>query len=63
LVWWDPQVPDRYLPLQVERLHLAGAKVSVEVRSGGWDVKGVPDDIEVLRAARAPTTSGSLSQQ
>jgi glycogen debranching enzyme len=62
-LWCDPQVPDRYLPLQVERLHLAGAKVSVEVRSGGWDVKGVPDDIEVLRAARAPTTSGSLSQQ
>jgi glycogen debranching enzyme len=61
-LWCDPQVPDRYLPLQVERLHLAGAEVSVEVRSGGWDVKGVPDDIVILREGRAPSTASSSSQ-
>ena len=34
-----PAAPERMLPLRVERIRLAGARVDVEVRADGWTVR------------------------
>jgi glycogen debranching enzyme len=43
-----PTIPGRYLPLRVERLHIAGAAVSCEVSEDRWELDGVPDDVTVV---------------
>jgi hypothetical protein len=44
------------LPLRVERIHLAGRSVTVDVNSSGWHLTGLPDGVELVREARAPLT-------
>jgi len=56
-VWCAPAVPDRYLPLRVESLHLAEAAVTIDVRRDGWSLSGLSDGIEVVRAPRHPRTA------
>jgi glycogen debranching enzyme len=46
-----PIVPDRYLPLRVERLHLAGANVTCDVGRDGWLLDGLPQGFKVEEAA------------
>ncbi|MEO7194631.1 MAG: glycogen debranching N-terminal domain-containing protein [Pseudonocardiaceae bacterium] len=43
-----PSVPDRYLPLRIESLHLAGAAVTIDVRRDGWSLHGLPEGIELV---------------
>ncbi|MGH9069466.1 MAG: amylo-alpha-1,6-glucosidase [Acidimicrobiales bacterium] len=58
-VWCDPAVPDRYLPLRVERLHVAGASVTLDISSAGWTVEGLPEEIDVVRRPRRPLTAAT----
>lgn len=58
-IWCAPVVPDRYLPLRIEALHLAGADVTIEVRRDGWTLQGLPEGIELVRAPRQPLTAAT----
>lgn len=56
-LWCEPAVPDRYLPLRIESLRLAGATVTVDARRDGWSLSGLPDGIELVREPRHPLTA------
>ena len=43
-----PAVPERMLPLRVERIRLAEVRVDVEVRADGWTVDGLPDGVRLV---------------
>ena len=60
-VWCDPAVPESLLPLRIERLHLAGAQVTVDITHDGWRVEGLPDDIQLERSARHPFTAAVVT--
>ncbi|HZY75040.1 MAG TPA: glycogen debranching N-terminal domain-containing protein [Jatrophihabitantaceae bacterium] len=40
-LWCAPAVPERYLPLRISGLHVAGLDVDVEVSSHAWRVAGL----------------------
>ncbi|MGH9045314.1 MAG: amylo-alpha-1,6-glucosidase [Acidimicrobiales bacterium] len=64
--WCDPSVPERYLPLEVAGIHLAGADISVTVNDDGWSILGLPAGIELMRSPRKPLTAAvpsSLTDQ
>jgi glycogen debranching enzyme len=50
VVQMAPAVPERMLPLQVEQIPLAGARVDVEVLADGWTVDGLPDGVRLVVA-------------
>jgi len=56
-VWCDPAVPESLLPLRIDGLHLAGAKVTIDISSDGWHVDGLPEGIDLERSARQPITA------
>ena len=56
-VWCDPAVPDRLLPLRVDRIELAGSKLSIDVSKDRWKVEGLPAGITLERSARNPITA------
>jgi glycogen debranching enzyme len=56
-VWCDPAVPESFLPLRIERLDLAGSKVSIEISHHGWHLEGLPDGLVLERSARHPLTA------
>jgi glycogen debranching enzyme len=56
-VWCEPAVPESLLPLRIERLHLAGSQVTIDITKDGWRVEGLPDDIKLERSARHPFTA------
>jgi glycogen debranching enzyme len=58
-LWCDPAVPDRYLPLQIKSLHVAGARVSVEVTEQGWSMDGLDGVLTLSRAGRDPLTAAA----
>jgi glycogen debranching enzyme len=60
-VWCAPAVPEHYLPLRIESLHLAGATVTIEVHQGGWSLSGLPEGIELIREPRPPLTAPTSS--
>jgi hypothetical protein len=43
-----PAVPERMLPLRIERIRLAGARVDAVVRADGWTVDGLPDGVRLV---------------
>jgi len=45
-----PAVSEHTLPLRVERIRLAGARVDVEVRADGWTVGGLPNGVRLVVA-------------
>jgi glycogen debranching enzyme len=51
-VWCAPAVTERYLPMRVEGLRIAGAAVNVGVYRTGWRIEGLPDSVEVSRTPR-----------
>ncbi len=53
-VWCDPALPESFLPLRIDRLDLAGTKVSIDISSDGWQVHGLPDGIVLEPSARLP---------
>jgi glycogen debranching enzyme len=53
-VWLHPALPEQIGRLQVGRIPLAGARVSVNVEGDSVSVEGLPDDLELVNAPRHP---------
>jgi glycogen debranching enzyme len=56
-LWCDPAIPARFLPLHIESLHVAGARVSVDVREDGWSLDGLGEILSLVRSGRDPETA------
>jgi glycogen debranching enzyme len=52
-----PVLPDRYLPLRLSNVGLAGRRVTVEVTDLGFDIEGLGDVVHVYDEPRSPLTS------
>jgi glycogen debranching enzyme len=57
-VWLAPALPEGVGPLQVQRIPLAGGRITVTVEAdGACSVDGLPSDIELVTEARHPLTA------
>ncbi|HVA08758.1 MAG TPA: glycogen debranching N-terminal domain-containing protein [Acidimicrobiales bacterium] len=56
-VWCDPAVPEEFLPLRIDRIDLAGNKVSIDITNDGWHVTGLPEGMVLEPTARHPITA------
>ncbi len=56
-LWCDPAIPARFLPLHIASLHVAGARVSVDVREDGWSLDGLGEILTLVRSGRDPETA------
>jgi len=56
-LWCDPAVPTRFLPLRIESLHVAGARVSLDVSEDSWSMDGLGELLELVRSGRDPLTA------
>ena len=56
-LWCDPAIPARFLPLHIESLHVAGARVSVDVRQDSWALDGLGQILTLVRSGRDPETA------
>ncbi len=56
-VWLDPILPERIGYLRVDRIPLAGRRVTVEVDGPDVKVEGLPPEIEWVREPRKPLTA------
>ena len=56
-VWCDPAVPEQFLPLRIDRIDLAGTKVSIDITDDGWHVEGLPEGMILEPTARHPITA------
>ena len=56
-VWCDPAVPEQFLPLRIDRIDLAGSKVSIDITNHGWQVTGLPEGMVLESTARHPITA------
>ena len=60
-VWCEPALPEQLIPLRVDRLHVAGTEVAIEVNMDGWKVEGLPAGLELVRSARHPMAAGFIT--
>jgi len=58
-VWCDPAVPEGFLPLRIDRLDLAGSKVTIDITGDGWHVEGLPDGMILEPTPRHPITAAN----
>ena len=58
-VWCAPAVPERYLPLRISPVHLAGAALTLSVRADAWTLTGLPEGVELHRKPRRPLTAAT----
>ncbi len=59
-IWCAPAVPERYLPLHISPVHLAGAALSLDVRADDdWTLTGLPEGVELHRKPRRPLTAAT----
>jgi glycogen debranching enzyme len=56
-VWLSPTLPERIGYLLVDRIPLAGRRVTVEVDGDGVKVEGLPPDVELMSEPRHPLTA------
>ncbi len=57
-VWLAPVLPEGMGPLQVQRIPLAGRRITVSVEAdGSCSVDGLPPEIELVTSPRAPLTA------
>ena len=56
-VWVDPVLPQRIGYLRVDRIPLAGSRVTVEVDHDEVKVEGLAPDLELIRHPRQPLTA------
>ncbi|HEX9034057.1 MAG TPA: glycogen debranching N-terminal domain-containing protein [Streptosporangiaceae bacterium] len=56
-LWCDPAIPARFLPLRIESLHVAGARVSLDVRDDSWSLDGLGEILTLVRSGRDPLTA------
>ena len=57
-VWLSPALPAAIGRLRVDRIPLAGSRVSVEVVDGETKVEGLPPELELIPEPRDPLTAG-----
>jgi glycogen debranching enzyme len=55
-IWLHPALPEQIGRLRVDRIPLAGSRVSVEVEGDHVTVEGLPADLELVDAPRHPLT-------
>lgn len=58
-VWLAPALPEGIEELHIDRVPLAGARVSIEVSRGKVAIDGLPAGIELIREPRKPTTGAA----
>jgi hypothetical protein len=56
-LWLAPAVPDEIGHLRVDRIPLAGRRVTVDVDNGNVKVDGLPDDVQIISEPRDPLTA------
>ena len=56
-LWVDPVLPEGIGYLRVDKIPLAGRRVTVEVEDGRAKVEGLPADVELVEAPRHPLTA------
>ncbi|HUC57705.1 MAG TPA: glycogen debranching N-terminal domain-containing protein [Streptosporangiaceae bacterium] len=56
-LWCDPALPAAFLPLRIESLHVAGARVAIEVQENGWSLDGLGEILTLVRSGRDPLTA------
>jgi glycogen debranching enzyme len=56
-VWLHPALPEQIGRLRVDRIPLAGRRVSVDVEGDTMSVSGLPPDLELVNAPRHPLTA------
>ncbi len=59
-LWCDPAVPSRFLPLHIESLHVAGARVSLDVTGDHWSLDGLGEILTLVRSGRDPLSPTCL---
>nr|MBA3653925.1 amylo-alpha-1,6-glucosidase [Actinomycetota bacterium] len=57
-LWLSPALPEEIGELRLERIPLAGGRVTVEVSNGNVKAEGLPADIELMTVPRDPLTAG-----
>ncbi len=55
--WLSPQLPEGIHHLKVERIPLAGARVTVEVEGDHVEVTGLPREVELVKGPRRAATA------
>lgn len=55
-VWCSPVLPKGITYLHVDRIPIAGRRVSIQVDENNFAISGLPDDIEIIREPRKPTS-------
>ena len=56
-VWCSPVLPERIGRLCVDRIPLAGRRVTVEIEDGAVRVDGLPPEVELVQEPRHPLTA------
>jgi hypothetical protein len=56
-VWIDPVIPERWGTVHVQRIPLAGSRISVLIENGACKVEGLPEGIELVTRPRDPLTA------
>jgi glycogen debranching enzyme len=57
-VWLAPALPERFLPLELDQVALAGARVDLDVRPGNVvSVTGMPPAVRLVEQPRSPLSS------
>ncbi len=56
-VWLAPALPPEIGRLRVDRVPLAGRRVSIEVADGNVKIEGLPPELELITTPRAPLTA------
>ena len=57
-VWVAPAIPEQIGHLRVDRIPLAGSRMSVEVDRDVVKVEGLPPELELISEPRDPLTAG-----
>ena len=57
-VWLAPVLPEAIGYVRVDRIPLAGRRVTVEVSNGNVKVEGLPPELELVSVPRDPMTAG-----
>jgi glycogen debranching enzyme len=57
MLWCDPALPAAFLPLRIESMHVAGARVAIDVTEENWSLDGLGEILALVRSGRDPLTA------
>ncbi len=57
MLWCDPALPAAFLPLHIESMHVAGARVAIDVIDEHWSLDGLGEILTLVRSGRDPLTA------